>query len=215
MNQANLVAISQQSRQCCVLIKMAGMLLCNFGIAPLHCITTVTQLIRLKFLYWEERGVGEKDWLIVGNHQYFLLTPSRYPKSYQEEFIRDLFYAANAFQDYLKVVEEKHLYQLTPTTSALPIPPVGLRPRLSLEEEQYLNEGAECRIIGLTLETRPDHISKGELRRLRRFGCTRVQIGIQHTNDEILEGINRGCTQNDAVRAIRLLKDGCFKVNEW
>ncbi|KAL8446002.1 hypothetical protein Emag_004854 [Eimeria magna] len=117
-------------------------------------------------------------------------TWSGYPQDYQEEFIRDIYYAANVFS------------QEEPT-----------RDPLSLEEEQTLNETASCRIVGLTLETRPDFITRYELRRLRRFGCTRVQIGVQHVDDDILQYINRGCTRRDAIRAIRLLKDAGFKVD--
>ena len=42
------------------------------------------------------------------------------------------------------------------------------RPRLSLMQEQKINESTTCKIIGLTLETRPDCIDVEELRRLRR-----------------------------------------------
>ncbi|CDJ31167.1 elongator complex protein 3, putative [Eimeria mitis] len=117
-------------------------------------------------------------------------TWSGYPQDYQEEFIRDIYYAANVF--------------------GLPEP---VRDPLSLEEEQNLNETAGCRIVGLTLETRPDFISRYELRRLRRFGCTRVQIGVQHVDDNVLQYINRGCTRRDAIKAIRMLKDAGFKVD--
>jgi ELP3 family radical SAM enzyme/protein acetyltransferase len=116
-------------------------------------------------------------------------TWSSYPKSYQEEFIRDVYYAANTFYD-----EE-------------------LRNRLSLEEEIILNETTKCHIIGLTLETRPDFINKYELRRFRKYGVTRVQLGIQHSDNTILKKINRGCTTEDAITAIRLLKNNCFKVD--
>ena len=51
------------------------------------------------------------------------------------------------------------------------------------------------------------------LRRFRKYGVTRVQIGIQHTDDLILEKINRQCYQNDTIQAIKLLKDNCFKVD--
>ena len=118
-------------------------------------------------------------------------TWTSYPHAYQEEFCRDLFYAANTFS----------------TRGG------ELRPRLSLEEEQAANEGASCKIIGLTLETRPDCIDAEELRRLRRYGCTRVQLGVQHTDDAILRKINRGCTNADTERALRLLKDACYKVD--
>lgn len=112
-----------------------------------------------------------------------------YPHAYQEAFVRDLFYAANTFY-----VREK-------------------RPRLSLEEEQTRNESSDVKIIGLTLETRPDTIGPEELQRLRKYGCTRVQLGIQHTDDAILKKINRQCTTADSIRAIRLLKDAGFKVD--
>eukprot|EP00386_Alphamonas_edax_P007793 GDKI01025875.1.p1 GENE.GDKI01025875.1~~GDKI01025875.1.p1 ORF type:complete len:676 (-),score=224.58 GDKI01025875.1:26-2053(-) len=117
-------------------------------------------------------------------------TWSGYPADYKEEFIRDLFYAANTFHD----TEPK-------------------REKKTLEEEQSINESTECKIIGLTLETRPDYITKTELRALRRFGCTRVQIGVQHTDNAILKYINRGHTVEQASNAIRLLKDACFKVD--
>ena len=72
------------------------------------------------------------------------------------------------------------------------------RPR-SQEQEQAANEGASCKIIGLTLETRPDCIDAEELRRMRRYGCTRVQLGLQHTDADILSTINRGCTAVDTA----------------
>eukprot|EP00967_Tisochrysis_lutea_P104507 scaffold158659_cov33-Tisochrysis_lutea.AAC.3 len=97
-------------------------------------------------------------------------TWSSYPHEYQEEFVRDLFYAANTFWQRTK------------------------REKRSLLEEQTINETAQCKIIGLTLETRPDTIDADELRRLRRYGCTRLQLGVQHTDDRVLRKINRGCT---------------------
>ncbi|KAL1508539.1 hypothetical protein AB1Y20_004638 [Prymnesium parvum] len=116
-------------------------------------------------------------------------TWASYPHAYQEEFCRDLFYAANTFWQRAK------------------------RERRSLAEEQAINERSECKIIGLTLETRPDTIDAAELRRMRRYGCTRVQLGVQHTDDAILKKINRASTTADTVAALRLLKDSCFKVD--
>jgi histone acetyltransferase (RNA polymerase elongator complex component) len=45
------------------------------------------------------------------------------------------------------------------------------------------------------------------------LGCTRVQLGVQHTDDGVLRHINRGCTTADTVRAMRLLKDAAFKID--
>ena len=143
-------------------------------------------------LQFFDRGVSLE---ICGNHldkiELLVLggTWSHYPTPYQIEFIRDLYYAANIFETGVE------------------------RERLSLEGEIHLNEKAKCRIIGLTLETRPDCITKREILKFRRYGCTRVQLGVQHINDEILEKINRGCYMRDTERAIFLLKHNGFKVD--
>jgi len=116
-------------------------------------------------------------------------TWASYPLEYRKGFVRDLYYAANTFDQRKK------------------------RPRLSLAAEQALNETAACKIIGLTLETRPDCVDFEELRRFRRYGCTRVQLGVQHTDDRILRRVNRGHGRAHAARAVRLLKDSGFKVD--
>lgn len=121
-------------------------------------------------------------------------TWSSYPMEYREEYVRDLYYTANC---HLFLPEEERL----------------IRPKKSLAEERELNETADHRIIGLTLETRPDCINKREIRHLRDCGCTRVQLGIQHTDDEILQKIKRQCTSKHNARGIRMLKEAGFKVD--
>eukprot|EP00760_Papus_ankaliazontas_P015771 PhM_4_TR16716/c0_g1_i1/m.16322 len=111
-----------------------------------------------------------------------------YPEEYRIDFIRDIFYAANTFRQ-------------------------PQRLRLSLADEQKINETAKTRIIGVTIETRPDTINEEMLVKLRQLGCTRVQLGVQHTDDAILTAVNRESTREDFVRALRLLKDACFKVD--
>ncbi|CAM9824999.1 unnamed protein product, partial [Heterosigma akashiwo] len=51
------------------------------------------------------------------------------------------------------------------------------------------------------------------IQRLRRYGCTRVQIGVQHTDNEILDKINRDHHVEAYQRALQLLKDNCYKVD--
>ena len=118
-------------------------------------------------------------------------TFSCYDPKVCENFICSLFYAAN------NVFEDQF----------------NLREMLDIEKEKLMNENSLAHIIGITIETRPDKISKYELRRFRKYGVTRVQIGIQHTNDYILKKINRECYQKDTINAIKLLKDNCFKVD--
>lgn len=87
------------------------------------------------------------------------------------------------------------------------------RPILSLEDEMKINETAICGVIGVTIETRPDQITPKSIIDLRKMGVTRVQLGVQHTNIRLLNRVQRRCTPQDAVNAIRLLKDFGFKVD--
>ncbi len=75
------------------------------------------------------------------------------------------------------------------------------------------NETADCRCVGLVIETRPDHISAEEVLRVRRLGCTKVQIGFQSLNDDVLRANRRGHTVAATRRAVNLLRGAGFKIH--
>lgn len=81
-----------------------------------------------------------------------------------------------------------------------------------LKKEQKRNEGADYKIIGLTLETRPDYINDEELWEMRTLGCTRVEIGVQIIDDEILKINKRGHGVKEIIAATKQLKDFGFKI---
>ena len=82
-----------------------------------------------------------------------------------------------------------------------------------LELAQRENETAPCRSVGLVIETRPDHISEAEVIRIRRLGCTKVQIGFQSLNDRVLDMNKRGHDVAATRRAVKLLRKGGFKIH--
>lgn len=84
--------------------------------------------------------------------------------------------------------------------------------RQSLERVERENESAKHRVVGLTLETRPECISPEELREFRRLGCTRVELGVQTLDDEIHRKTKRRQKREDVVRATKLLRDAGFKI---
>lgn len=112
-------------------------------------------------------------------------TFSFYPKRYQTDFTRGIYNALN-----------------------YPNPPSR-----SLEKAQKINETAKNRCIGLSFETRPDHINPAELRRLRRLGCTKIEIGVQSLNDKVLELNRRGHGIAETKHAIKLIRDAAYKIN--
>ncbi|OGY87683.1 MAG: hypothetical protein A2233_01920 [Candidatus Kerfeldbacteria bacterium RIFOXYA2_FULL_38_24] len=87
------------------------------------------------------------------------------------------------------------------------------QPAPDFETAKKINETAQHRIIGLTLETRPDYITRLEIKRMRQFGCTRVQLGVQTTDEEILRKIKRDQTNAQVIMATRLLKEAGFKIS--
>lgn len=109
-----------------------------------------------------------------------------YPIGYREQVIVELYWAANTVSN--------------------------TRPIKTLEEEIKENETAEYRIIGLTLETRPDNITKESICDYNRWGVTRIQIGVQHLDYAILKKVNRRCYAEHTEKAIRLLKQCGLKV---
>ncbi|HID25080.1 MAG TPA: tRNA uridine(34) 5-carboxymethylaminomethyl modification radical SAM/GNAT enzyme Elp3 [Thermoplasmata archaeon] len=82
----------------------------------------------------------------------------------------------------------------------------------NLREAQKKNETAKSRCIGLTIETRPDWLRVQHLDNALRFGCTRVELGVQTIFDTLLYKMRRGHTVTDIVIATRLAKDSGLKV---
>ena len=100
---------------------------------------------------------GGSEFRILGG------TFSCYSHDIADQFIRDLYYAANIWN--------------TPQQE-------GRKP-MSLEEEQeYNTRHASIHVVGLGIETRPDEIDEAEIIRFRKYGVTRVELGVQHTNDD-------------------------------
>jgi elongator complex protein 3 len=78
---------------------------------------------------------------------------------------------------------------------------------------QRSNEEAGSRCVGLAVETRPDCVSADEVRRLRRLGVTKVQLGIQSLDDAVLEANRRGHDVETSRRAVGLLRAAGFKLH--
>ncbi len=124
-------------------------------------------------------------------------TFSYLPKAYQKRFITRCFQACNEYKNYkvhkvIKFVKSQD-------------------EKLLIEQEK--NEKAEHRIIGLTLETRPDYIDEKEIFNFRQLGCTRVELGVQSIYDDVLKLNKRGHLIKSTIEATKLLKDAGFKIN--
>lgn len=110
------------------------------------------------------------------------------PKEYRDQVINELYWGFNTFGE------------------------IDSREIKSIEEEIKINETSIYGVIGLSIETRPDYITKSSIKEYLNYGITRVQIGVQHLDDNILKVIKRGCLTINTIKAIRLLKMVGLKV---
>lgn len=60
---------------------------------------------------------------------------------------------------------------------------------------------------GIRCSTRPDCISEEIIERLKAYGMTAVELGVQSMSDEVLAANYRGHTAEDVRKAARLIKD--------
>jgi len=81
----------------------------------------------------------------------------------------------------------------------------------NLEQAQKLNEKAKHRCVALCVETRPDECIP-YIKRMREFGVTRVELGVQMPDDGIYKRIKRGHSVKDVADATKALKDAGFKI---
>lgn len=138
---------------------------------------------RLRSLELNGHPIDKIELIVMGGTFSFL------PKKYQQRFVAECFRACNDYPKKIKINEA------------------------ILLKEQNRNEHAKQRIIGLTLETRPDYITDAEIASFRNLGCTRVELGVQSIFDDFLRKNSRGHNVEKTIEATKLLKDAGFKIN--
>lgn len=87
-------------------------------------------------------------------------------------------------------------------TPATPLPPPPRR----------YSEQSRTKCIGMTIETRPDFCLGPHLAQMLSYGCTRLEIGLQSTYEDVARDTNRGHTVAAVGECFRLAKNAGFKV---
>jgi len=153
---------------------------------PYHQVTT-----RLQTYYANGHSTDKVELIVLGG------TWSAYPKGYKIWFIKRCFDALNNFFPDLTLTKPQFS---------------GTAGWLELKKAQLKNRTSTIRCVGLSLETRPDFITSSQLIDFRRLGCTKVQIGIQSLNNQVLKANRRGHTVKATKTAIKLLRSFGFKI---
>lgn len=116
-------------------------------------------------------------------------TWSAYSQDYREWFVRRCLDAMNAIGD------------------------SGYQPVESLTRTQTANTESNHRNVGLVIETRPDWVTPEEIIHLRELGVTKIQIGVQSLDDDILALNKRGHDVNAVRQSLGLLRTAGFKLH--
>jgi elongator complex protein 3 len=81
----------------------------------------------------------------------------------------------------------------------------------SLDNAQKINEKSKHRCVALCIETRPDECIKF-INRMREWGATRIELGVQMPDDKLYRLTKRGHTVKDVVNSTKALKEAGFKI---
>jgi elongator complex protein 3 len=104
------------------------------------------------------------------------------PESYRDEFISQLHNALSGYQT------------------------------KDVDEAVAAGEMSNTKCVGITIETRPDYCLDQHLSSMLRYGCTRLEIGVQSLYEDVARDTNRGHTVAAVAKTFCLSKDAGFKV---
>ena len=164
--------------------------------------------VRLKALHMTGHEISKVELRVIGG------TWSSYPKRYQTWFLKQCLKAMNEFHSQLgkgtiKTQDVTSEYGVDRVNTIIIKP---IRAGLRWPDVVRENETARVRCIGINVETRPDFISEKEVKRLRYLGVTKVEIGVQTTDDRVQALTKRGHDLAAVRKATALLKDAGLKI---
>jgi elongator complex protein 3 len=187
----------------------------RLGFDPYAQVTT-----RLRAYSDTGHPISKIEFIVLGG------TWSAYPEDYKVWFVKRMFEALNDFglrrddeshaypTDWDDRIESGVTYNAHINASKYVTDAYVEEATLDeLYEEHRRNETAASRCVGLSLETRPDVLDRDECLSLRRLGATKIQIGIQSLDDNVLRLNKRGHKVKKTEEAIRLLRQFGFKVH--
>ena len=82
----------------------------------------------------------------------------------------------------------------------------------NVDEAVQFAEQSQTKCVGITIETRPDYCLDQHLSSMLRYGCTRLEIGVQSLYEAVARDTNRGHTVRAVCETFRLAKDAGYKV---
>lgn len=122
----------------------------------------------------------------------------------------------NQIEDHIKYLKERNgaeafIAYFQDYSSTYPVK--GIKDKLKYLEELYRKAVSHPDIVGISVSTRPDAITKAELEILKSLHTdVTVELGLQSINDKDLEWIGRGHTVKQFSEAVDLISSYGFDI---
>ena len=133
-----------------------------------------------------------------------------YPRDYKIDFVKKLYDACNSFSQ-LQIESTVWTSEWKYGFKILNEDEVQLSN--SLSEAITINETAENRIIWLTIETTPLFATQQNCKERREMGVTRIEMGVQSTNNTVLDLNQRGHHIQEVRKALHRMRQFGFKIS--
>ena len=160
---------------------------------------------RLRSLDITGHNIDKCDVRIIGG------TWSIYPEEYRENYIKDVFDAHSTYEELKEnIISTETSWEKFASFKIKNN--FQIKKSVNLEEAKSRNEKANSRVIWIAIETRPDFVNMNEVKLLRKYWVTRVELWYQTTIDEINILNKRWHTNKESIEATKLLKDAWIKV---
>lgn len=169
---------------------------------------------RLRGLTENGHPTGKIEIIIIGGSFTYL------PEEYRDWYIYRVYQALNdglnydpsTMKDYYRPVYSKSGENKVEVLEKYDQTQESIVTKEMIEKEQQKNETATHRCVSLNIETRPDLLDEKEVKLLRFYGVTKIEIGVQSTDEEVQTITKRGHTVEQAKQTIKLLKDSALKI---
>lgn len=116
---------------------------------------------------------------------------------------------AQTIKEYVTSAAEERHWEVAFYGGSFTAIPMALQEELLAPAYEALQQGC---IQAIRCSTRPDCIDEEILSRLKRYGLSTVELGVQSMDDAVLARAKRGHTAQDVVTATALLREHGFTV---
>jgi len=81
-----------------------------------------------------------------------------------------------------------------------------------IDEAIAYSQQSLTKCVGITIETRPDYCHRTHLDDMLKYGCTRLEIGVQSVYEDVARDTNRGHTVKAVCETFAMAKDTGYKI---